>query len=32
VTNFIVNTGSRFENVVEWLPGMTVKLGLRFQF
>ena len=32
VTNFIVNTGSRFENVVEWLPGLTLKLGLRFQF
>ena len=32
VTNFIVDTGSRFENVVEWLPGMTVKLGLRLQF
>jgi outer membrane receptor protein involved in Fe transport len=32
VTNFIVNTGSRFENVIEWLPGMTLKLGLRFQF
>jgi hypothetical protein len=32
VTNFIVSTGSRFENVVEWLPAMTFKLGLRFQF
>jgi hypothetical protein len=32
VTNFIVDTGSRFENVIEWLPGMTVKVGLRFQF
>ena len=32
VTNFIVNTGSRFEDVVEWLPAMTLKLGLRFQF
>jgi carboxypeptidase family protein len=31
-TNFIVNTGSRFENVIEWLPGLTLKLGLRFQF
>lgn len=32
VTNFIVNTGSRFENVIEWLPGRTLKLGLRLQF
>ena len=32
VTNFIVDTGSRFENVIEWLPAMTLKLGLRFQF
>lgn len=32
VTNFVVNTGSRFENVIEWLPGLTLKLGLRFQF
>ena len=32
VTNFIVDTGSRFENVVEWLPAMTLKLGLRLQF
>jgi carboxypeptidase family protein len=32
VTNFIVNTGSRFEDVIEWLPGLTLKLGLRLQF
>lgn len=32
VTNFIVNTGTRFENVIEWVPGLTLKLGLRFQF
>lgn len=31
-TNFIVDTGSRFENVIEWLPGRTLKLGLRFEF
>ena len=31
-TNFIVNTGSRFDNVIEWVPGLTLKLGLRFQF
>lgn len=31
-TNFIVNTGSRFEDVIAWLPGRTVKLGLRLQF
>jgi outer membrane receptor protein involved in Fe transport len=31
-TNFIVNTGSRFDDVIEWLPGTTLKLGLRLQF
>jgi outer membrane receptor protein involved in Fe transport len=31
-TNFIVDTGSRFNDVIEWLPGRTVKLGLRFEF
>jgi outer membrane receptor protein involved in Fe transport len=32
VTNFILDTGSRFEDVIEWLPGLTLKLGLRFEF
>ena len=32
VTNFIVSSGSRFNDVIEWLPGRTVKLGLRFEF
>lgn len=32
VTNFVVNTGSRFEDVIEWLPSRTLKLGLRFEF
>jgi hypothetical protein len=32
VTNFILDTGSRFEDVIEWLPGQTLKVGLRFQF
>lgn len=32
VTSFVVDTGSRFENVIEWLPGLTVKLGLRLEF
>jgi outer membrane receptor protein involved in Fe transport len=32
VTNFIVDSGSRFEDVIEWLPGRTLKLGLRFEF
>jgi len=31
-TNFIVNTGSRFDDVIEWLPGTTLKVGLRLQF
>jgi len=31
-TNFIVDTGSRFNDVIEWLPGRTLRLGLRFQF
>lgn len=31
-TNFIVNTGSRFEDVIEWLPGLTLKMGVRLQF
>ena len=31
-TNFIVNAGSRFDDVIEWVPGLTLKLGLRFQF
>lgn len=31
-TNFIVRTGSRFGNVIEWLPGTTLNLGLRFEF
>ena len=32
VTNFILDTGSRFDDVIEWLPGQTLKLGLRFEF
>jgi outer membrane receptor protein involved in Fe transport len=32
VTNFIVDSGSRFDDVIEWLPGRTLKLGLRFEF
>ena len=31
-TNFIVDTGSRFEDAIEWLPGRALRLGLRFQF
>ncbi len=31
-TDFIWNTGSDFGNIVEWLPGRTLKVGLRFQF
>ena len=32
VTNFILDTGNRFDDVIEWLPGQTLKLGLRFEF
>lgn len=32
VTNFILDTGSRFDDVIEWVPGRTLKLGLRFEF
>ena len=32
VTNFVLDTGSRFEDVIERLPGRTLKLGLRFEF
>jgi outer membrane receptor protein involved in Fe transport len=31
-TSFVLNTGSRFDDVIEWTPGLTLKLGLRFQF
>ena len=31
-TNFVVESGSRFDDVIEWLPGRTLKLGLRFEF
>jgi hypothetical protein len=32
VTNFIVDAGGRFDSVIDWLPGRTLKLGLRFEF
>jgi outer membrane receptor protein involved in Fe transport len=31
-TNFILLTGSDFRNVIAWLPGRTLKLGVRLQF
>jgi hypothetical protein len=31
-TNFILNTGSDFRNIIEWIGGRTLKIGLRFQF
>jgi outer membrane receptor protein involved in Fe transport len=31
-TDFIVRTGNRFQNVIDWLPGRTLSLGLRFEF
>ena len=30
--NFIVTTGSRFGDIIEWLPGRTFKIGVRFTF
>jgi hypothetical protein len=30
--NFIVTTGGAFGNIIEWLPGRTFKVGLRFTF
>ena len=31
-TNFIMRTGSSFNNIIEWLQGRTFKVGVRFQF
>ena len=31
-TNFVMRTGSRYGNVIQWLPGRTFKIGLRFTF
>ena len=31
-TNFILNTGSDFRNIIEWIGGRTLQVGLRFQF
>jgi outer membrane receptor protein involved in Fe transport len=31
-TNFLLNTGSDFRNIIEWIGGRTLKIGLRFQF
>ena len=31
-TNFVMRTGSRFGNVIQWLPGRTFKIGVRFTF
>jgi outer membrane receptor protein involved in Fe transport len=31
-TNFILFTGSDYRNIIEWLGGRTLKIGLRFQF
>jgi hypothetical protein len=32
VTNFRLRTGSSYQNVIDWLGGRTLKLGVRFQF
>jgi outer membrane receptor protein involved in Fe transport len=31
-TNFILRTGSGFNQIIEWVGGRTLKIGLRFQF
>jgi hypothetical protein len=31
-TNFILNTGANYNNIIEWIGGRTLKIGLRFQF
>ena len=31
-TNFILRTGNQFDDIIDWLPGRTLKLGMRFQF
>ena len=31
-TNFLLLTGPDFGNIIEWLPGRTLKIGLRFEF
>jgi outer membrane receptor protein involved in Fe transport len=31
-TNFNLRTGSGFNQIIEWVGGRTLKLGLRFQF
>ncbi len=31
-TNFSLYTGSNFNNIIEWMGGRTLKIGLRFQF
>jgi len=31
-SNFVLNTGSDFRNIIEWIGGRTLKIGLRFQF
>jgi hypothetical protein len=30
--NFIVTTGGAFGDIIEWLPGRTFKVGVRFTF
>jgi hypothetical protein len=32
ISNFNLRTGSTFFNVIDWIPGRTLKLGVRFQF
>ncbi|HSF19879.1 MAG TPA: carboxypeptidase regulatory-like domain-containing protein [Vicinamibacteria bacterium] len=31
-TNFRIRTGGTYDNIIEWLSGRTLKLGVRFQF
>ena len=31
-SNFILRTGSQYNDIIEWIGGRTLKIGLRFQF
>jgi hypothetical protein len=31
-TNFRITTGSRFNDIIEWLGGRTFKIGARYSF
>jgi hypothetical protein len=31
-TNFLLNVGAGYNDIIEWIGGRTLKIGLRFQF